>query len=244
MSRSKGPGGSWSRAAPRCVASISWLVFEKPLNRLKRHFPYVAPAVHPSAQPAGWRAARPRGVCPTRPSSLPRNGERRRMTGCRSVVSVLLPVYNAGPYLAAALGRILRQDYDRLEVIAIDDGSTDNSLEILERYRQADNRISIISRENRGLVATLNEGLAAGPGRAGRQDGRRRHRLSLAPVAPGGAVRPAAGPRFCGAGIDTLLGGRIVKGRPDPVFQVRACRYCRCSSRSSCTRRSSTTGRS
>ena len=76
------------------------------------------------------------------------------------LVSVLLPIYNAGPYLAAALESILRQDYRRLEVIAIDDGSSDNSLEILERYRQADSRVSIISRENRGLVATLNEGLA------------------------------------------------------------------------------------
>ena len=80
------------------------------------------------------------------------------------LVSVLLPVYNAGPYLAAALGSILRQDYDRLEVIAIDDGSTDNSLEILERYRRADNRVSVISRENRGLVATLNEGLRLAQG--------------------------------------------------------------------------------
>ena len=80
------------------------------------------------------------------------------------LVSVLLPVYNAGPYLAAALGSILWQDYDRLEVIAIDDGSTDNSLEILERYRRADNRVSVISRENRGLVATLNEGLRLAQG--------------------------------------------------------------------------------
>ena len=80
------------------------------------------------------------------------------------LVSVVLPIYNAGPYLAAALGSILRQDYERLEVIAIDDGSTDNSLEILERYRRADNRVSVISRENRGLVATLNEGLRLAQG--------------------------------------------------------------------------------
>ena len=80
------------------------------------------------------------------------------------LVSVVLPVFNAGPYLAAALGSILRQDYGRLEVIAIDDGSTDNSLEILERYQRNDSRISIISRENRGLVATLNEGLGKAQG--------------------------------------------------------------------------------
>ncbi|HTF66818.1 MAG TPA: glycosyltransferase family A protein, partial [Edaphobacter sp.] len=80
------------------------------------------------------------------------------------LVSVLLPVYNGEPYLDAALASILRQDYERLEVIAIDDGSTDGSLQVLERYRKADGRISIVSRENRGLIATLNEGLAMAKG--------------------------------------------------------------------------------
>ena len=68
------------------------------------------------------------------------------------LVSVLLPVYNAGPYLADALESILRQDYERLEVIAIDDGSTDNSLEILERYGRSTAVSSIVSRENRGSL--------------------------------------------------------------------------------------------
>ena len=52
------------------------------------------------------------------------------------LISVLLPVYNAEPYVAAAMQSILRQDYGRLEVIAIDDGSTDKSLDILERCRR------------------------------------------------------------------------------------------------------------
>ncbi|TGT23707.1 glycosyltransferase family 2 protein, partial [Mesorhizobium sp. M4B.F.Ca.ET.169.01.1.1] len=69
------------------------------------------------------------------------------------LISVLLPVYNAEPYVAAAMQSILRQDYGRLEIIAIDDGSTDRSLKILERCRRDDSRVSIISRENRGLVA-------------------------------------------------------------------------------------------
>ena len=73
------------------------------------------------------------------------------------LISVLLPVYNAEPYVAGAMQSILRQDYGRLEIIAIDDGSTDRSLEILERCRLDDSRVSIISRENRGLVASLNE---------------------------------------------------------------------------------------
>ena len=80
------------------------------------------------------------------------------------LVSVLLPVYNAEPYLGAALESILRQDHKRLEIIAIDDGSRDRSLEIMRRYQQADGRITIVSRENRGLIATLNEGLALAKG--------------------------------------------------------------------------------
>ncbi|MER9402620.1 glycosyltransferase [Mesorhizobium caraganae] len=135
------------------------------------------------------------------------------------LVSVLLPVYNAGPYLAAALGSILRQDYDRLEVIAIDDGSTDNSLDILERYRRADNRVSVVSRENRGLVATLNEGLRLAQGelvaRMDADDVAYPWRLSRQVALF--ERRPELG--FCGAGVDTLLHGRIAKGRPDPVFR-------------------------
>ncbi len=48
------------------------------------------------------------------------------------LISVVLPVYNGEPYIAAALESILRQDYDRFEVIALDDGSTDRSLEVLQ----------------------------------------------------------------------------------------------------------------
>lgn len=135
------------------------------------------------------------------------------------LVSVLLPVYNAGPYLVAALGSILRQDYRRLEVIAIDDGSSDNSLDILERYRQADSRVSIISRENRGLVATLNEGLAVARGelvaRMDADDIAYPWRLSRQVALF--EQRPELG--FCGAGVDMLIRGRIARGKPDPVFQ-------------------------
>ncbi|RWQ40849.1 MAG: glycosyltransferase [Mesorhizobium sp.] len=135
------------------------------------------------------------------------------------LVSVLLPIYNAGPYLAAALGSILRQDYDRLEIIAIDDGSTDNSLQILQNYRKSDNRISILSRENRGLVATLNEGLGVARGDlVARMDAddiaypwRLSRQVALFNQRPDLAL--------CGAGVDFLLGNRIVKGLPDPALQ-------------------------
>ncbi|RUY08051.1 glycosyltransferase, partial [Mesorhizobium sp. M7A.F.Ca.CA.004.04.1.1] len=135
------------------------------------------------------------------------------------LVSVLLPVYNAGPYLAAALGSVLRQDHSRLEIIAIDDGSTDNSLEILERCQKADSRISIVSRENRGLVATLNEGLALARGelvaRMDADDVAYPWRLSRQVALF--ERRPELG--FCGAGVDMLIRGRIAIGRPDPVFK-------------------------
>ncbi|MDX8491721.1 glycosyltransferase family A protein [Mesorhizobium sp. VK22B] len=140
------------------------------------------------------------------------------MTG--PLISVLLPVYNAEPYIAAALGSILRQDYGRLEVIAVDDGSTDRSLEILERCRRDDSRVSIISRENRGLVASLNEGLQIARGelvaRMDADDFAYPWRLSR--QAALFAARPDLG--FCGSAVDMLLRGRIARGRLDPVFRL------------------------
>lgn len=84
--------------------------------------------------------------------------------GSAPVVSVLLPVYNAGRYLQATLDSVLAQTFTNFEVIAIDDGSTDDSQAILRATR--DPRIRVVEhRHNRGLIATLNEGieLARGP---------------------------------------------------------------------------------
>ncbi|WP_163269971.1 glycosyltransferase family 2 protein [Chelativorans alearense] len=135
------------------------------------------------------------------------------------LVSVLLPIYNAEPYLAAALESILRQDYGRLEIIAIDDGSTDRSLEILRRYQKADRRISIVSRENRGLIATLNEGLALAQGdliaRMDADDIAYPSRLSRQVAVF--AQQPQCA--ICGSGVDTLIGDRIVRGTADPMHQ-------------------------
>ncbi len=75
------------------------------------------------------------------------------------LLSVLMPVYNAEIYLVAAVESILNQSYDNFEFIIINDGSTDKSLEILQNYSKKDKRIKLISRENKGLVHTLNEGL-------------------------------------------------------------------------------------
>jgi glycosyltransferase involved in cell wall biosynthesis len=76
------------------------------------------------------------------------------------LLSVLMPVYNGEKYVAEAVESILNQTFTDFEFIIFNDGSTDRSLEILQRYAQQDNRIRLISRENRGLVKTLNEGLS------------------------------------------------------------------------------------
>lgn len=81
------------------------------------------------------------------------------------VVSVILPVYNAEKYILEALESISNQTFKDFEIIAINDGSTDNSLNIMQEYAKKEPRMRIISRENRGLVATLNEGIQQAKGK-------------------------------------------------------------------------------
>lgn len=82
----------------------------------------------------------------------------------KPLLSVLMPVFNAEAYVGQAVESILGQSFQDFEFIIIDDGSTDNSLSILKRYAAQDARINLVSRENRGLVATLNEGIALARG--------------------------------------------------------------------------------
>ena len=63
-----------------------------------------------------------------------------------------MPVYNAAPYLAPAVASIQAQTFGDFEFIIVDDGSTDRSLEILQRFAKEDPRIKILSRPNTGLV--------------------------------------------------------------------------------------------
>jgi len=74
-------------------------------------------------------------------------------------ISVLMPVYNAQKYIKAAVESILNQTFIDFEFVIINDGSTDGTLDILEQYAEKDKRIRLVSRENKGLVITLNEGL-------------------------------------------------------------------------------------
>ncbi len=79
-------------------------------------------------------------------------------------VSVLLPVYNAERYLSEAVESILCQSFTDFELLITDDGSTDGSLAILQRYATQDLRIRLSSRANKGLILTLNEMLAQAEG--------------------------------------------------------------------------------
>jgi glycosyltransferase involved in cell wall biosynthesis len=86
------------------------------------------------------------------------------LLGDEPLVSVVLPVFNGGAFLKPAVRSILLQSHRNLELIVIDDGSTDGSLELLAQFARADERVRLVSRENRGLIATLNEGLSLASG--------------------------------------------------------------------------------
>lgn len=74
-------------------------------------------------------------------------------------VSVILPVYNVGPYLDEALSSLENQTLKDIEIIAVNDGSTDNSLAILEKHALTENRLHIFSQPNLGLSGARNTGM-------------------------------------------------------------------------------------
>lgn len=74
------------------------------------------------------------------------------------LVSIIVPIYNVEKYLEKCVCSILNQDYNNLEVILVNDGSTDKSLEICERLQKKDNRIKIINQKNLGVSAARNNG--------------------------------------------------------------------------------------
>ncbi len=75
------------------------------------------------------------------------------------MISVIVPVYNVKPYLKKCLDSILRQSYRDLEILVIDDGSTDGSQDICDDFGKTDERIRVFHTENRGLSCARNLGL-------------------------------------------------------------------------------------
>lgn len=80
-------------------------------------------------------------------------------------VSVIIPVYNSERYLPECIESLIRQTLQACEFIFINDGSTDRSLEILEKYQQCDERIKIYNQENQGVSAARNYGIQLAKGK-------------------------------------------------------------------------------
>jgi glycosyltransferase involved in cell wall biosynthesis len=80
-------------------------------------------------------------------------------------VSVVIPIYNREAYLRRALDSVLAQDFVNFEVICVDDGSTDGSLEILKKYAARDPRVIILENVvNRGILYTRLRGILSAKG--------------------------------------------------------------------------------
>lgn len=76
-----------------------------------------------------------------------------------SLVNVIIPVYNVADFLRLCLNSVLSQDSDRIRVLLVDDGSTDESSHICDEFMDRDSRVIVIHRENGGLSAARNSGL-------------------------------------------------------------------------------------
>lgn len=79
-------------------------------------------------------------------------------------ISVIIPVYNVEAYLRRCLDSVINQHYADIEIILVDDGSSDNSGDICDEYASKDDRIRVIHQENMGLYGARNTGLAAAVG--------------------------------------------------------------------------------
>ena len=76
----------------------------------------------------------------------------------KPIISVIVPVYNVEDYLPKCLDSILNQTFSNIEIICVNDGSTDGSRKILEEYKKRDFRIKIVDKENGGLSSARNAG--------------------------------------------------------------------------------------
>ena len=81
------------------------------------------------------------------------------------ILSIIIPVYNVELYLQKCLESVYDQNLNNFEVIAVNDGSTDSSLDLLEKFKYKNRNLSIINQENKGLSSARNTGLKASKGK-------------------------------------------------------------------------------
>lgn len=121
------------------------------------------------AAAVGWITGWARSLGRRLPGRLNRRIAASRLGGAlrsrQPVLSVVVPVHNVEDYLAECLDSLLDQSLRSLEIILVDDGSTDGSAEIMADYAARDNRIVVLSEPNRGPGAARNTGTAAARGR-------------------------------------------------------------------------------
>jgi len=75
------------------------------------------------------------------------------------MISIIIPIYNTEHYLRRCLDSVCEQSYKNLEIILVNDGSSDNSLQICEEYKRKDSRIEILNKKNEGASAARNSGI-------------------------------------------------------------------------------------
>lgn len=80
------------------------------------------------------------------------------------MISIIVPVYNVAPYLPQCLDSLVNQTYRDLEIICVNDGSTDDSLRILREYEARDKRVKVINQTNQGLSGARNTGIEKAEG--------------------------------------------------------------------------------
>lgn len=83
----------------------------------------------------------------------------------KDLISVLVPVYNVDKYLDRCITSILKQTYEKLEVVLIDDGSTDTSGVICDKYAQRDSRVKVVHQQNKGIAVTRNVAIEVSTGK-------------------------------------------------------------------------------
>ena len=82
----------------------------------------------------------------------------------KDLISVIVPVYNIAPYLDECVGSLIAQTFENIEIILVDDGSTDGSGELCDKFKKLDKRVKVIHKENGGVSSARNEGLERASG--------------------------------------------------------------------------------
>lgn len=83
----------------------------------------------------------------------------------KPLVSIVIPVYNVADYLVECMDSVVNQTYDNLEIICVNDGSTDSSGDILKQYQSNDSRIQILTQDNQGVGVARNNGMDRATGK-------------------------------------------------------------------------------